>query len=385
MTRIGRKIAVVINGAWRSYASIDFDGYCHELRRLGHSPTLVLWPASEYVERDFPVVGAEAAEMEAAEFWQGLGAEAAIFFNWLRAPRILAAMKQAGMHVVSRGDSDGKISARVFPGAAWLALENGNDGWVRWLQKRQWWLRRCLILCAINDRDLLETVQQTDAVATECDESARHLRRIFAYYKRPELSQKLHVIPHSVSDEILQQPLQTDQKPRGLICGGRWDDPQKDVHLLVATLERLLPKQEDLQVTIVGAGADNLFESLGRRFPQINWLRRVARRDMAQLLANSRIILSSSRWEGYSVITLEALCMGCTLVAPPLPGFVSMAEQGGYGTVSPNRSPAALAAAIEQELALWDRGARVPAEIAATWRGRTNNHTVVDELLSLIP
>ncbi len=67
MTMTGRKIAVVINAAWRSYASIDFDGYCHELRRLGHSPTLVLWPASEYVERDFPVVGAEAAEMEAAD------------------------------------------------------------------------------------------------------------------------------------------------------------------------------------------------------------------------------------------------------------------------------------------------------------------------------
>lgn len=385
MTITGRKIAVVINAAWRSYASIDFDGYCHELRRLGHLPTLVLWPNSEYVERDFPVVQAEADEMEKEGFWRDLAVQAAIFFNWLRAPRILDAMKRAGLSVISRGDSDGQISARVFPRAAWLALENGNDGALRWLQKRQWWLRRCLILCAINDRDLLDTVERTDVVVTECDESAKHLRRIFTYYRRPELSLKLRVIPHSVSNEILQPDIPIDQKARALICGGRWDDPQKDAHLLVATLERLLPNQGELKVTIVGSGADRLFGPLGRKFPQIVWLRRIPRREMSQLLANHQLILSSSRWEGYSVIALEALCMGCTLVAPPLPGFVSMAEQGRYGTIAPNRSPASLAAAVEQELALWDRGARIPAEIAAVWRNRTNTHTVIGDLLSLIP
>ena len=379
-----KKIAVVINAAWRTYASIDFDGYCRQLRAFGYSPTLVLHRGSEPTERDFPVVETTAAEMENAQFWRQLAAEAAIFFNWLRAPRILAAMKQAGLYVISRGDSDGQISARVFPGAAWLALENAGDGFLQYLQKRQWWLRR-LVLCGTEDRDMLDTVQQSDAVATECDDSAKHLRRIFAFYKRPELGAKLRVIPHSVSDEILQHNLPGYHKRRALICGGRWQDAQKDPHLLTATLEKLLKKQEDLEVTIVGAGGDQLFEPLSRKFSQVNWRRRVARREIPQLLADSRIVLSSSRWEGYSIIALEGLCMGCTIVAPPLPGFVSMAENGRYGTISRNRTPKALANALEYELGLWDQGERSPAEISAVWRERTNNQTVVGNLVSLIP
>ena len=379
-----RKIAVVINATWKRQASIDFDGYCRELLRLGHSPVLVCC-ASERVEHDFPVVEAGASEMEEERFWRAMALDGIIFFNWLRAPRIVAAMKAAGLFVISRGDTDGLMSARVFPQAAWLALENEKKGILDWLQKRQWWVRRCLIFCKINDPDLLDTIDRTDAVAIECDEAEKNLFKILSFYKRSELGKKLHVIPHSVSDEILQQNIPIDQKERSIICGGRWDDPQKDAHLLAASLELVLKKQSDLAVTIVGDGAEHLFGPLTRRFPKVRWLRRVARQEMARLLAQNRIILSSSRWEGYSIITLEALCQGCTLVSPPLPGFVSMSEKGRYGTIAPTRNPSVLANAIAKELELWDNGSRNPAEISAVWRRRTDNRTVVGDLLSLMP
>jgi glycosyltransferase involved in cell wall biosynthesis len=154
--------------------------------------------------------------------------------------------------------------------------------------------------------------------------------------------------------------------------------------LLIATLDILLRRQPHLQVVIAGDGAESLFGPLTHRHPGVNWLRRVPHEKVAALLTNSRVMLSSSRWEGYSILALEALCMGCSFAAPPLPGFISMSENGRFGTVSARRNPPSLVNAVESELKLWDLGSRLPAEISATWRRRTSNDSVMANLLSLI-
>lgn len=363
--------------------SIDFGGYCRALARLGCSPVLVCY-GNDRPEAEFPVIEAKTGEMEQSHFWRGLGLDAVIFFNWLHAPGIVRAMKQAGLFVISRGDTDGHDSARIFPKAAWLAMEAGDDGVIVRLRKAKFLVQRYLTFSITEDRSLVETIDQTDAVAIECDEAAKNLRRILAYYKRSDLKSKVHVIPHSVSDEVLSQEVYPGRRSRTIVCGGRWNDPQKDVHLLTATLERLLSRQQDLQVLIIGDGPDDLLERLTARYPSVTWLRRIDHEKVAALLTNCRIVVSSSRFEGYSILALEAMCMGCTLAAPPLPGFISMAENGRFGTISSRRQPASLVRAIERELELWELGSRVPVDISAVWRRRTSNDSVVSNLLALI-
>jgi glycosyltransferase involved in cell wall biosynthesis len=321
--------------------------------------------------------------MEEVHFWRSLELEAVIFFNWLRAPRTVDAMKRAGLFVISRGDTDGHASVRVFPRAAWMALDSEDDLLDR-LRKIKHLAHRCLSLSVAEDQALLETIEHTDAVAVECEEAAKNLGQILHYYRRSDLAKKLHVVPHSVSDATLSQTVDRGPRPRTIVCGGRWNDPQKDAHLLTAVLDLLLDRRNNLQIVIVGPGGDHLFGRLTRRHPEVTWMGRVAHDRIAEILTNSRVILSSSRWEGYSIITLEALCMGCTLAAPPLPGFISMAEDGRYGTISAQRNPASLAQAVEKELEIWDNGLRVPAEIAAIWRKRVSNDSVVSDLISLI-
>jgi glycosyltransferase involved in cell wall biosynthesis len=378
-----RKIAVALTTRWWPWTSIDFGGYCRALARLGYSPILVC-QGNERPASEFPVVEASGGEMEQPDFWRGLGLDAVIFFNWLRAPVVVGAMKQAGLFVISRGDTDGQTSGRVFPKAAWLTMEASDDPMIVRFRKAKYLAERYLKLSAVEDKALVETVNRTDAVAIECKEAANNLRRILTYYKRSDLGSKVHVIPHSVSDEVLAEKIDLNQRPRTIICGGRWSDPQKDAHLLAATFEKLVHRQPDLQILIMGDGAAHLFEPLTSRHPNVKWLRRVDRERVAALLAKSRIAVSSSRWEGYSILAAEALCMGCTLATPPLPGFISMAESGRFGTIASRRHPAALVRAIETELALWDRGKRVPGEISALWRRRTSNDAVVSNLLALI-
>jgi glycosyltransferase involved in cell wall biosynthesis len=378
-----RNVAVVITTRWWPWTSIDFGGYCQALARLGHSPALVCC-GNDRPRADFPVVETSLAEMKQPNFWRSLKLEAVIFFNWLRAPRIVRAAKQGGLFVISRGDTDGKGSGRVFPKAAWLAMEASDDRMIVRLRKAKYLVQRYLKLSIAEDQDLIRTIELSDAVAIECDEAAKNLRRILAYYKRSDLGAKIHVIPHSVSDEFLSHEVSAEERSRTIICGGRWNDPQKDPHLLAATLKRLLQRQPELNVVIIGDGPNHLFERLTQEHSRIRWLRQVPREKVPELLSNARIALSSSRWEGYSIFALEALCMGCTLVGPPLPGFISMTEQGRYGTISSRRSPAALTRAAENEIELWDAGSRAPTNISPVWRGRVSNDSVVSNLISLI-
>jgi glycosyltransferase involved in cell wall biosynthesis len=383
MNSSGRKIGIALPLQLTVNAHTDFNGYCRTLAQLGHSPAMICC-SSDYQKAAFPIVEATLNQMADFHFWKDLHLDAVIFFNWLRYSWIVKAMKQAGLFVMSRGDTDGYASARVFRQAAWLALEDPNDSPLTWLRKRRYWAQRHLTLSAAEDEDLINTIDYSDAAVIECDEAAKNLCRIFAYYKRPDLERKLHVTPHSVSDDILLHPLPGSQKPRTILCGGRWDDPQKDVHLLTAALDRLLKQHPDLPVVIIGDGAANLLEPLARRCSSVGWLRAVPHANVPKLLLDCRVLVSSSRWEGYSILASEALCMGCTLAAPPLPSFVSMAENGRFGTVSTGRNAVSLADAIERELELWDRGSRNPAEIAAVWRGRVSNKAVVSDLISLI-
>jgi glycosyltransferase involved in cell wall biosynthesis len=379
-----RKVAVAITTRWWKWTSIDFGGYCQALARLGHSPTLVCC-GNDGSKADFPVVETNLDEMKQGDFWRSLKLEAVIFFNWLRAPRIVRAAKEGGLFVISRGDTDGKGSGRVFPKAAWLAMEASDDRMVVRLRKAKYAVERYLKLSITEDRVLLETIDLSDAVAIECDEAAKNLRRILAYYKRSDLEGKVHVIPHSVSDEVLSHEVSAKERSRTIICGGRWNDPQKDPHLLTTTLNRLLRRQPELNVVIIGDGPEHLFARLTHEHSSVKWLRRVPREKVPTLLTNARIALSSSRWEGYSIFALEALCMGCTVVGPPLPGFISMTEQGLYGTISSRRSPASLMRAAEQEIELWDAGSRAPTNISSIWRRRVTNDCVVSSLISLIP
>jgi glycosyltransferase involved in cell wall biosynthesis len=383
MNSPGRKIGIALPLGLTVKAHTDFGGYCLALAQLGHSPAIICC-SSDYREAAFPIIEATLSQMEDFHFWKDLQLEAVIFFNWLRYSRIVNAMKRAGLFVISRGDTDGHASARVFPQAAWLALEDSNDGPLMWLRKRKYWVKRYLTLSVAEDEDLINTLDYTDAAVIECDEAARNLCRILAYYKRPDLERKLHVTPHSVFDEFLLQPMPGSRKPRTILCGGRWDDPQKDVRLLTATLDRLLKQQPDLPAVIIGDGAAKLLEPLTRRRSAVRWLRAVPHKQVPELLADCSVVVSSSRWEGYSILALEALCMGCTLAAPPLPSFVSMAEDGRFGTISARRNSVSLADAVTRELELWDSGSRNPLEIASIWRGRTSNNTVVSDLISLI-
>ncbi len=76
------------------------------------------------------------------------------------------------------------------------------------------------------------------------------------------------------------------------------------------------------------------------------------------VLASASLHVLSSRWEGYPNVLLEALVLGVPVVSTDCPfGPREMLDDGRYGRLVPMRAPAALAHAMEEELARPSAGA----------------------------
>lgn len=375
------KVAIVLTTRWWR-ASIDQDGYCAALKRAGHDP-LLYCHGNDAGPADFPVIEASPAQMEDAAFWREQQTDIAIVFNWLRGPDLLRALQAAGVKTITRADSDGLASVRVFPSQTRRTAVCSARNTVEIYRQNKHWLRRYFFSSQDEDKELLDTVAASDAVAIESRAAADNLIKILRHYDRKDLVNRVKVVPHSVSDPFLGAPIGPANRAPRIFCGGRWNDLQKDAKLLASTIERLLASRSDLQFTIAGPGLEEAFPTLAGR-PGVNLAGLINRKEIPHILAQSRFLLASSRWETQPIGTLEALCVGATVVAPALPGFLALADEGRSGTLAAARTPASLTGAALQELEQWDRQSRDPEAIAWRWREKVSNEAVVRGLLDSV-
>lgn len=374
------KVAIVLTTRWWR-ASIDQDGYCAALARLGHEPVLYCH-GNDAGEADFPVIEASPAEMTDAGYWRRQGLDIAIVFNWLRGSRLLEALREAGTRTISRADHDGLASVRVFPRETLsLCLSSAPTVGGRFREGVHW-LRRYFRLSREEDAELLATAAASDAIAIESREAAENLGAIFTHYGRKELAGRIAVVPHSVKDEFLTAPIGGAMRPPLIFCGGRWDDVQKDAPLLRRTIRRVLAERGDARFVVAGAGMENFAGLAGD--PRVRLAGLIPRTELREILAEARFLLASSRWETQPIGSLEALCLGATVVAPALPGFAALTGQGTSGTLASHRDEASLARAALAELQRWDRQQRDPEQIARQWRARVSNEAVVAGMLQSV-
>ena len=375
------KIGIVLCADW-GRASIDFDGLGEALIRSGHE-TLLLCRRSLSEPNVLPVVEASEEDRRNPAFWRAMNFSAAIFVNWLRAPEVAAAIRGAGIYLIAQADSDGLGSVRVFPRESWLRTLDPLDSWVVRLRKNRHWINRFLSLGKVEDAEVLKTAELAHVITIESPLAAANLKKFFRFYGKDHLCERIRVIPHTVRTAFVKSGVELKRPPR-IFCGGRWDDPQKDPNLLAHVLARVIPAAPEVEVVIAGRGGDWAFRPLAERHPQVKWLGKIPPESIPELLKSCRFLLSSSQWESYPIGTLEALCLGCTFVGPPLPSFLSMVHGGQFGTVSSARSIGSLAKATLHELQNWSLGRRDPLGIASWWRGYVNNDVVAEQFLALI-
>ena len=125
------------------------------------------------------------------------------------------------------------------------------------------------------------------------------------------LAERLHVVGNPVGDVYTRAAVPAERE-KLVVAVGRWDLAAKDAPLLAKALDRFLAERPDHRVVLVGHGGE------GRFGAGVERVGHVSQNELALLLGRARIVVTSSRWESYSLSSHEGLAMGCTVVGPAL-------------------------------------------------------------------
>lgn len=315
--------------------------------------------------------------LESEEWWRNLNLDGLILYSWA-APRynkIAEAVHNAGIKVLVNMDTHGLVSP----------LANQSD-----------WFREGLVPIIFGDmsiyeklKDLLKFLVESavhpvshrrlkhytyaDVVSACTPHAARWIPCEASSLGRPELASKFIYLPHPQLkefhyDETRKEPL--------VITVGRWrktDWGQKNPRVLIETYRRFLKERPDWRGMIVGAGAPNLCRLLNISLDEIKdrliFSDHIPAESLPSLYRMARIGLWSSRWEGQQGTAAQALCCGCSVVAP-FSGLNSCFRHyvsRESGRIASRNNSASLTDELILEANAWESGQRDPNRISDIW------------------
>lgn len=332
-------------------------------------------------------------ELENPAWWKTQEADGVVLYAWgaPRYRRIAAAIRKAGIFLLLNQDSAGVISPLnglgLWTRDQWLSSGAGRvrGGWIRFFVSLAKGLTVGLIRTEIMRARHLRC---GDVIAAVSPAAAAHYRKLCRIYGGKELASKVEVVPHPVS------PIFTEADSgcleHRILSVGRWDDEkQKRTKLMLSVVQMVLAQDEVLEWSIVGSLTSHLAswhaslpEPLRRR---VSLTGKLAPSELADLMRRTKVLYCSSAYESFHISSAEALCSGCSVVGPKLPGTSSFEWFCGEecGTLITCDSLEGHVGGVLDELRAWEAGGREPRRIARIWRPRFHASQVASRILAL--
>jgi glycosyltransferase involved in cell wall biosynthesis len=311
-----------------------------------------------------PVHTAPLSELGDPGYWAERGLDAAIATTFIDYGGPVAALRAAGVRAIAKGDTDGLLAPRAFPRKSLPQAIWARGGPLRRAASLAYWAMRAGPWHGREMRKLRGLVESADAFSVESGVARDRIRLLLERSGAPELAERLHVVLAPIRPAFTrgEVPRERDEL---VVAIGRWEDPQKNPRLMAGALQRFLRSHPGYRAVVLGAGATGRFGGLGE---QVSAVEHADAGGLLELLRRARIVVSSSRWESFSLAAHEGLASGCSVAAPPLAPFLQMAAGGPYATIQRGRGPDGLAATVAAEARAWEAGERDPVAIAAHWR-----------------
>ena len=117
--------------------------------------------------------------------------------------------------------------------------------------------------------------------------------------------EKIHCVPHPIQTDIFKFDPAISKKNQ-IISVGRWESYQKNLPLLLKTLRNFLDQNPDWTSLVIGSGLPAMAPH-----PRITFLPPTNSTQLARHMQESKIFLSSSRYESFGLAANEAILCGC--------------------------------------------------------------------------
>jgi len=348
---------------------------CRGFEIIGRNPRAVLLGPSH--EDEWPLVlRASMSDMTSPVWWRSLGIEGIVMFSWgdpgyqLIANAIVA----AGVHLVQVTDTHGVISpladAPAHLRVHWEHRWN-EPAWRRILRTVLALPSAYLIRPLTKDRARVRMMTTGEAFCGATPEAVERYRRLVRRLAGAEAAKRIHLLPIPVNPAF--DFTESDTKLDQVIALGRWDILQKRWQLLARTITIAVNKRDTTRFRIFGKTPPEMLawhEGLPPKHrDRIVIEGFVPNDEVALAFRHARVMLVSSAYEGCHIASAEAVCSGASVVGCRSPFLSAVAWHAGAdsGQLAKRPIPEELAAALLDELELWDRDLRNPHTISRTW------------------
>jgi len=122
--------------------------------------------------------------------------------------------------------------------------------------------------------------------------------------------EKIYCVPHPIQTDIFKFDPAIPKKDQ-IISVGRWETYQKNLPLLLKTLRYFLDKNPSWTSVVIGSGLPTISPH-----PRITFLPPTSPAQLAPLMQESKIFISSSRYESFGLAAAEAYACGCATHNP---------------------------------------------------------------------
>ena len=285
---------------------------------LSHVPTSatsnIKHPKSN-IQND-PVLWPSPSDIRDPLWWQFQKPDFVILGLWTR-PKydpIRRAALSATPHVIERADSDGMRTAScgVFTYAK-RRFDYFRDRTFRWpsllsIPASIFYSFASILATPWIEARLARTLKLLPAIAVESPH-ATVLWKSLATRLGVDPS-KIHCVPHPIKTDIFKfDP--AIQKKNQIISVGRWESYQKNFPLLLKTHRAFLDKNPSWTSLVIGSGLPTKSPH-----PRITFLHPTDPTQLACHMRESKIFISSSRYESFGLASAEASACGCAVVGP---------------------------------------------------------------------
>jgi len=188
------------------------------------------------------------------------------------------------------------------------------------------------------------------------------------YSKRyPLIADRLHIIPNAVDDSFIAEEVRSGDgpspaQPPVFVFAGRLS-VEKRVDRIIAAVTGY-PALRGAKLVIAGAGPE---EERLRRFANglpVEFVGQLNRRELSALYRRADALVIASEFEGLPTVALEAVAVGCPVVALEGSG-ADWIRRDGLGILAP--SPGGLSEALAAAVPLRRQGASIHVPSKYTW------------------
>lgn len=284
-------------------------------RELGHDAWLVVHPASKSTRQN-PVIWASFSDVRNPSWWQSHQPDLVILGLWTR-PKydpIRRAALSATRRVIERADSDGMRTASCgLLTYAKRRYDYFRDRTYRWpasfsIPFSAFFSVASILATPWIEARLAKTLHLIPGLAVETP-SATRLWKQLAVRLGADPS-RIHWIPHPIQTDIFQ-PDPAVPKINQVISVGRWESYQKNLPLLLKTLQAFLNQNPGWSSLVIGSGLPETSPH-----PRITFSSPLTAPLLARRMQESKIFLSTSRYESFGLAAHEAAACGCRVVSP---------------------------------------------------------------------